>query len=131
MPIESVFQCPVSLTNCNVDLGARPTGDLVHNTSYALCWRAVRPETRSDPEWAQYPPNGLGQMVGVGEYHKWLYIGVSWSGFVVWLPWDSSSWPLGFWGSHCCAVLVPQQYSNLFSPMKQCVYHCIIWKMKL
>ena len=64
-----------------------PTGDLVHNTSYALCWRrvfdsdqslaqsAVRSEARSDPEWAQYPPNGLGQMADVRECHKWLYIG--------------------------------------------------------
>ena len=37
---------------------------------------AVWPEAGWDPEWAQYPPNGLGQMADIGKCHKWLYIGV-------------------------------------------------------
>ena len=36
MLLESVLQCPASLTN--VDLGACSTGDTVHNTRSLLWW---------------------------------------------------------------------------------------------
>ena len=39
---------------------------------------------------------------------------VSWSeGCRVKLLWDTGLWSLGFWGSHCCGVLVPHVVSHL------------------